>query len=87
MLLVSGVGLFALLYKPTISLLAVILILVLAIYIVTFFVDVHADASEGLSITFLAEEYLEIGDYRQVKRAPPELVNELLVASNISYPS
>lgn len=48
-----------------------LLILVLAVYVVTFFIDVHADASEGLSITFLAEEYLEIGDYRQVKRASP----------------
>jgi hypothetical protein len=66
--------------------LAEIFIIIIAFYIVTFFVDVHADAAEGLSITFLTEEYLEIGDYGQVKRAPPQLVNELLIASNIAYP-
>jgi len=83
---VSLVGLAALFYKQNISLLVLIVILVLSVYVVTFFVDLHADASEGLSITFLAEEYVEIGDYRQVKRAPPQLVEELLVASDISYP-
>lgn len=50
---------------------------ILSLFLITYFISLHADAAEGLMTTFLAEEYLEFGDLLRVKRAAPELVQEL----------
>lgn len=75
-------GLF---YHPNISLWAELFIIIAAFYTVTFFIDIHADAAEGIAISFLTEEYLEYGDFKRVKNASPELVNALLDAAGIAY--
>jgi hypothetical protein len=83
--LVSVVGMLGLFYHPNISLWAELFIIIAAFYTVTFFIDIHADAAEGIAISFLTEEYLEYGDFKRVKNASPELVNALLDAAGIAY--
>ena len=52
-------------------------ILVVVIYaIVTWFIDIHADAAEGLQTSFLAEHELE-NDYNFMNRVLPSYRKEL----------
>lgn len=58
-LLIAGlVGIIALYVKGSIAPFAVLIIVVMVIFICTFFVSIHADASEAILILFLAEEEL-----------------------------
>lgn len=70
-------GITALNYKGYISVPGLLFVTILSLFLVTYFISLHADAAEGLMTTFLAEEYLEFGDMTRVKRAAPELVNDL----------
>lgn len=38
------------------------------------FASLHANAAEGIYVSFLAEEYLEKGDFLNVRKAPIGLV-------------
>jgi glucan phosphoethanolaminetransferase (alkaline phosphatase superfamily) len=51
-------------------------VLIVVIYaIVTWFVDIHADAAEGLQTSYLAEHYIE-EDFDYMPHFPVEYVNE-----------
>lgn len=73
-------SIFALNYKSVITVPGLLFVSILSLFLVTYFITLHADAAEGLMTTFLAEEYLEFGDIMRVKRAAPELVNDLRLA-------
>lgn len=76
-LLAGIVTLASLFYRGPISLLAVIFIFFLSILVVTYFISIHADAAEGLFITFLAEEYLSGGNYNAIQKCSPALLTDL----------
>lgn len=58
-MLISGiVGIIALYLKGTIAPFAVFIIVVMTIFVCTFFISIHADAAEAILILFLAEEEL-----------------------------
>ena len=46
-------------------------------FVVEMFASLHANIAEGICISFLAEEYLESGDFTNVKRAPLGLVDQI----------
>lgn len=76
-LLAGIVTLVSLFYRGPISITAIIFIFFLSLLLVTYFISVHADAAEGLFITFLAEEYLAGGNLNAVQKCSPELLRDL----------
>lgn len=63
--------------RPEIGLLNLLIIAFAAFSLSTLFICLHASITEGLLISFLTEEYLEMGSYGNVKRAPPGLLYEV----------
>lgn len=85
LLCISILGVLALLYHPNLSIYSLTFILIANYFIVTFFIDLHTCAAEGLHVVFLTEEYLTIGDFARVRTLSPDLINQALQASNIFY--
>jgi len=74
---VGVVAIALLAVRPDIGLLNLLIVAFVAFLLCTFFVCLHANITEGLLISFLTEEYLQMGSYSNVKRAPPGLLYEV----------
>lgn len=53
-LLVAIIGIIALVFKTTLTIPALVFITLLSLFLVTYFISLHSDASEGLLTMFLA---------------------------------
>lgn len=67
--------------KENFTLLTAGLIFLVGMFLITYFVSLHADAAEGLCITFLTEEYINTGSFFGVNKAPGLLVSDLMAIS------
>lgn len=77
MLLTSIITIIGIYYTGYTSFYSVIISIVITYFVVEMFASLHANAAEGICVSFLAEEYLEHGDFLSVKRAPFGLVESL----------
>ena len=71
-------------YVGNMSFWGVVFVFAFVYYLVSAFAGLHADVADALSMTFLAEEYLEPGGFENVKVAPPGLSQDVAgVLSNM----
>lgn len=76
-ILVGATVIAAIVLRPELGLLKLLVVAIVAFIVSTFFICLHANITEGLLISFITEEYLEMGSYSNVKRAPPGLLYEV----------
>lgn len=78
MLLAFSVLVFGMVFRRQVGLMVWLLVFVMALFLTTYFVSLHADAAEAMGITFLTEEYIQSGNMIAVNRAPDALVADLM---------
>ncbi len=85
MFLGSVVAIFAILYtNGNLTLIEYGMIFGLGMVLSTYFISLHADIAEALSITYLTEEYLK-KNILDVKRAPDLLVSDLMTVNPVGF--